>query len=505
MGDPKPAQAFQELSRHFRESALFGSALALLHWDQRTMIPRAGHAIRAEAKGAMAGLLHRRAIDPRIGEWLACVEEGSLFQDSLSPEAVNVREWRRAHDKAVKIPEDLAVALARASSESESAWEQARPLNDWAGFLPHLKQLLFLKGEQAEAVGYSTEPYDALLDDYEPGGTAGELLSVLVDLKEALIPLLDRIRGASRRPEPGLLQGGFPLISQESFAREVLRVIGFDFGAGRLDVSAHPFSVTIGPGDSRITWRPRENSFSEGFFGAVHEAGHAFYEQGLPRDRYGTPMAEAVSLGIHESQSRLWENMIARSEPFWRRFYPLAQEKFGGLAGVSLERFHSAINRVEAGLVRVEADELTYNLHVLLRFELELDLIRGALMPDDLPEAFSGKMREYLGVTPPNVGMGAMQDVHWASGLFGYFPTYTLGTIYAAQFIEAAERSIGTLPEFVARGEFEPLLAWLRDKVHSQGMRYRPRDLVAFATGSEPSASALKSYLERKYAALYGL
>jgi carboxypeptidase Taq len=397
MADLRPEDAYQELAKHFRDSALFGSALALLHWDQRTMIPRAGHAVRAEAKGAMAGLLHRRAIDPRVGQWLSCVEEGSHFQDPLSPHAVNVREWRRAHEKAVKIPEDLAVALARAASESESAWEQARPLNDWAGFLPHLRKLLFLKGEQAEAVGYSTEPYDALLDDYEPGATAGELLAILVDLKNALIPLLDRIKGASRRPEPSVLQGSYPLSAQESFAREVIQIMGFDFGSGRLDVSAHPFSVTIGPGDSRITWRPRENSFSEGFFGAVHEAGHAFYEQGLPREHYGTPMAEAASLGIHESQSRLWENLIARSEPFWKRFYPLAQELFGGLEGVSMERFHSAINRVEPGLVRVEADEVTYNLHVLLRFELELDLIRGALMPDDLPEAFSGKMRQYLG------------------------------------------------------------------------------------------------------------
>jgi carboxypeptidase Taq len=503
MSEESVGKAYDNLVRHYRESALFGSAQALLHWDQRTTIPPRGHSIRAEVKGAMAGLLHRRAIDPLVGEWLAEVEAMGPFPDSLSPVAVNVREWRRAYDKAVKIPEDLAVALARATSESESAWEQARPRNDWEGFLPHLKKVLFFKGEQIEAVGYELEPYDALLDDFEPGEKAKRLETMFTELKAMLLPLLDRIKGGSTY-DPSAPQGSFPVAVQEAFARQVVETLGFDFSSGRLDQSAHPFSVTIGPGDSRITWRPYENSFEEGFFGAVHEAGHAFYEQGLPAEHYGTPMGEAVSLGVHESQSRLWENMVARSLPFWEHFYPLARERFADLKAVSLKRFHHAVNRVRPGLIRVEADEVTYNLHVLLRFELELALIRGALLPEDLPGAFSEKMGKYLGVTPPDVASGAMQDVHWAAGLFGYFPTYTLGTLYAAQLMERAEESIGNTGELFAAGEFRPLLEWLRENVHVHGMRHRSADLVKVATGKEPTATPFTEYLQRKYSVLYG-
>jgi carboxypeptidase Taq len=505
MSEQSARTAYDKLVRHHRESALFGSAQALLHWDQRTMIPRRGHPRRAEVKGVMAGLLHRRATDPLIGEWLSEIETSALFPDPLSPEAVNLREWGRAYTKAVKIPEDLAVALARATSESESAWEQARPLNDWEGFLPHLKRVLFLKGEQTEAVGYELEPYDALLDDYEPGEKAKRLEEMFDGLKGVLLPLIDRIKGAPDQPDPDLLQGGFPVAMQESFARQVIETMGFDFSAGRLDISAHPFSVTIGPGDSRITWRPREDSFAEGFFGVVHEAGHAFYEQGLPVEHFGTPMGESVSLGVHESQSRLWENMVARSRPFWEHFYPLAVHRFGSLDAGSLDRFLFAVNRVRPGLIRVEADEVTYNLHVLLRFELELALIRGALMPEDLPGAFSEKMEKYLGLTPPDVASGAMQDVHWAAGYFGYFPTYTLGTLYAAQLMKAAGERIDDLGQRIANGDFGPLLGWLRENVHAHGMRHHPRELISVATGSEPSAVPFGEYLQRKYSELYGL
>jgi carboxypeptidase Taq len=504
MSERTATDAYEKLVRHFRETALLGSAQALLHWDQRTMIPRKGHPVRAEVKGAMAGLLHRRATDPMIGGWLAEVETSDLFPDPLDPGAVNVREWRRAYDKTVRIPEDLAVALARATSESESAWEQARPRNDWESFLPHLKTVLFLRGEQIEAVGYETEPYDALLDDYEQQEKAKRLEKMFEELKGVLLPLIDRIKGSPNRPDAKLLQGSFPVPVQESFACHVIERLGFDFSSGRLDVSAHPFSVTVGPGDSRITWRPRENSFSEGFFGAVHEAGHAFYEQGLPAEHFGTPMAESVSLGVHESQSRLWENMVARSIPFWEHFYPVARKRFADLRKIPLDRFVGAVNRVHPGLIRVEADEVTYNLHVLLRFELELALIRGSLMPEDLPVAFSEKMGDYLGVTPPDVASGAMQDVHWAAGLFGYFPTYTLGNLYAAQLMESAARHIGNLDELFARGEFKPLLDWLREHVHRHGMRHPPRKLVERATGSGPEAAPLIEHLRRKYEALYG-
>lgn len=502
---PSPSEAYDKLTDHFRQSACFSSALALLHWDQRVSIPPKGHAWRSQAVAAMAGLLHERATAPEIGDRLAAVEGSDKVADPLAPCSVNVREWRRAFDKQTKVPRELAVALALAAAEAESAWERARPENDWQGFRPHLEKVLSLTREKAEATGYDAERYDALLDDYEPGATAAELDALFTELKAPLASLLDDIRGAARRPDDSLLAGVFPLPRQEAFARMVAEAMGYDFEAGRLDVSAHPFSVTVGAGDSRITWRAREDTFAEGFFGVLHEAGHAMYEQGLPAEHYGEPMGEAVSLGVHESQSRLWENLVGRSFPFWAHFHPLARDRFEPLAASSLEDFHFAINKVDPGLIRVEADEVTYNLHVLIRFELELALFRDELTVADLPEAWNEKMRDLLGVEVPDHASGVMQDVHWSAGLVGYFPTYTLGNVYAAQLMNAARAELGEVEDLFSQGAFAPLLSWLRDKIHSQGMRRHPRELIASATGEEPSAHHLVDHLRTKYRNLYGL
>ncbi len=500
----RPEEAYTRLLEFQRETAYLASLGALAAWDQRTMIPKKGHAHRAMQFAALARLLHQRRTDPRIGEWLAALEGSPLVQDPHADEAVNVREWKRAYEKALRIPERLAVELAQATSEAETVWEEARPKDDWKGFLPYLKRVLALKKEEAEALGYEKEPYDALLDEYEPGMRAEELKPLFAELREGLAALLDRILGSARRPDTSILHRHFPKEKQEAFAKELLLALGYDLEAGRLDPTAHPFEISIGPGDVRLTTRYYEDFFNAGIFGTLHEMGHGLYEQGLPPEHWGTPRGEAVSLGVHESQSRTWENLVGRSFGFWRRFYPRAQAYFPALLDVSLEAFHFAINAVEPSLIRVEADEVTYNLHILIRFELELALFRNELAPEDLPLAWGERYRAYLGVAPRDYRDGVMQDVHWSGGLLGYFPTYTLGNVYAAQFFKKAEEALGPLEEGFAQGEFGAFLDWSRRNIHREGSRFQPKALVERVTGEPPSARYLLDYLNRKFSALYG-
>ncbi|MGQ9692502.1 MAG: carboxypeptidase M32 [Thermaceae bacterium] len=497
--------SFRKLLEFQRETAYLASLGSLAAWDQRTMVPKKGHAHRARQLAALARLLHQRRTDPRIGEWLAELENSSLVQDPLSDEAVNIREWRRDYERARRVPERLAVELAQATSEAETVWEEARPKDDWKGFLPYLKRVLALKREEAEALGYEKEPYDALLEEYEPGMRAEVLRPLFAELKEGLRVLLDRILGSSRRPDPSILRRNFPKEKQEAFAKELLVALGYDLEAGRLDTTAHPFEISIGPGDVRLTTRYYEDFLSAGLFGTLHEMGHGLYEQGLPPEHWGTPRGEAVSLGIHESQSRTWENLVGRSLGFWQRFYPRAQSYFSALSDVPLEKFHFAINAVEPSLIRVEADEVTYNLHILVRFELEQALLGGDLEPEDLPLAWAERCRAYLGLAPRDYRDGVLQDVHWSAGLLGYFPTYTLGNLYAAQFFKKAEEELGPLEEAFSRGEFGFFLDWTRAKIHQEGRRYEPKALVERVTGEPPSARYLLDYLKRKFSALYGI
>jgi len=501
----KPTDAYQWLLAHSRETALLQSVEQLLSWDQRTMIPAKGHAFRAEQLTLLARLIHERETDPRVGEHLAAAEGSDLTADPESTEAVNIREWRRHFDRATRIPQHLAVALAQAAAEGQTAWEEARPRNDWPAFMPYLERLVSLSRQQAEALGYTTEPYDALLDGYEVGERAADLEPLFRSLRDSLVKLLDAVQGSSRTPDEAVLHRHYPRALQEQFCREAVARIGYNFEAGRLDPTAHPFSTGLGPGDIRITTRYDEHYFSGAFFGALHEAGHALYDLGLPPEHWGSPRGQAISLGIHESQSRTWENLVGRSLGFWRNFFPRAQELFPALRDVDLEVFHFAINRVAPSLIRVEADEVTYNLHIVFRFELERGLINGGLEVRDLPDAWNAKVQEYLGLTPPDHRDGVMQDVHWSAGYFGYFPTYTLGNIYAAQFFASAAAEMGDLEEGFARGEFGPFLQWLRERIHSQGSRYRPRDLVQRVTGKELNSRFLEDYLAGKFSALYGL
>ena len=374
-------------------------------------------------------------------------------------------------------------------------------------FQPWLEQVVVLKREEAKCVGpVGGDPYDALLDEFEPGATSKQLSTLFAELRAELVPLVDAIQDASNKPDPNLLRGVYPVDRQRILGELVATSIGFDFDRGRLDTSAHPFCSGIGPGDCRITTRYRPDDFEESFFGVLHEVGHGLYEQGLDPDRFGTPMGEAASLGVHESQSRLWENLVGRGTPFWSYWFPTVRRLFREpLGSIRFEDFHRAINRVEPSLIRTQADEVTYNLHIMIRFDLERALLSGDLNTADLPGAWDDSYRRDLGLIAPDVSLGCLQDVHWSAGLIGYFPTYTLGNVYAAQLFDQAENQLGDLSEALSQGRAIPLREWLRDQVHRHASRYRPEALIEHVTGSSPGHRPLIRSLRERYGRVYDL
>ncbi len=523
-------ESYDELIRRSRELATLSSCSSLLGWDEQTYMPPGGSAHRGNQMAVLAGLHHERATDPRTGDLLASVEGSSLVGVSDSPEAVNVRELRRTYDRRVRLPRTLVEELARTTSMAQSEWVAARAASDFARFRPWLEKIVHLKRQESACLaddplkqGAAETPgssYDPLLDDYEPGARSADLADLFDAIRRELTPLVAEIAEAAVRKDSiskdisptaapngeAILHRCYPRDRQRVFGEAVASAVGFDFRRGRLDVTAHPFCSGIGPGDCRITTRFHENEFGDAFFGILHEVGHGLYEQGLEEAHYGTPMGEAVSLGVHESQSRLWENLVGRSQSFWAYWLPMAQRIFHEpLGDVTLQQFHTAANHVAPSLIRVRADEATYNLHIIIRFELELELLSGALPVVDLPAAWNQKYREALGVTPSNDAEGCLQDIHWSAGLIGYFPTYTLGNIYAAQIYAAAQAELGNLDAAFARGDFQDLLGWLREKIHRQGQRYRPVPLIERITGSRPDHRPLIEGLRRKYVELYGI
>ncbi|HZZ26837.1 MAG TPA: carboxypeptidase M32 [Pirellulales bacterium] len=501
---PNLDSAYEQLTSHTRETALFQSIESLLGWDERTHMPLAAGEYRADQMTLLAGLLHRRRTDPRLGQWLTELAEQPA--DSHSDRGATVRELKRQYDRRVKLPQALVEELARTSVLGQQAWFTARANDDFKSFLPLLEKMFQLKREAAEALGYEENRYDALLDDYEPRGRTSQISQVLAGLREQLVPLVAAIGASSRKPNVEIVTRQYALAEQEQFAKHVAAECGFDFQRGRLDVTAHPFCTNNGPHDTRITTRYNEHHFPGAFFGVLHEAGHGIYDQGLRTEWYGLPPGEAVSLGIHESQSRMWENFVGRSKPFWKHFYGEAQRRFSpALGGVSLDNFYAAINDVRPSLIRTESDEATYNLHVLIRFELEQALVADDLKCADLPAAWNEKYHHYLGITPPNDAQGVLQDIHWSAGLVGYFPTYALGNLYAAQFFEQADQDLGGLHRQFERGEFEPLKKWLREHIHRAGQCYTADELVQRITGKPLSHAPLMAYLKGKFGPLYGL
>lgn len=496
--------AYEQLTQHFRQTSLLGGIEAVLGWDERCMMPAAGTDTRAEQITLMSGLIHERLTDTRIGGWLDNLKDSPLAADPHGEAGTTIRQIRRQYEKRSKLPKSLVEELAHTAVVGQAKWQEARQNNDFAAFAPVLEKMVRLKREQADALGYAETPYDALLDEFEQGEQTSRVTQVLGALRDELVPLVAQIRDSGRSPRVEILERRYPVELQRAFGRKAADQIGFDFQRGRLDVTAHPFCTGLGPNDCRITTRYDENFFNSGFFGILHEAGHGIYDQGLRADQYGLPLGEAVSMAIHESQSRMWEIMVGRSLPYWRGQYASARRTFHeALAGVTLGNFYFAVNDVRPSLIRVEADEFTYNLHILIRFELEQALINGELAVADLPAAWNEKYKSYLGIDVPNDADGVLQDIHWSAGLFGYFPTYSLGNLYAAQFFEQADKDLGGLAQQFERGEFQYLKRWLNVNIHRHGQRYTAAELAERITGAPLSHEPLMRHLRAKYDLLY--
>jgi len=503
-----PQELYAELIDRLRRTALLGSCGSLLGWDEQTHLPPEGAEHRAEQLALLAGMTHEWATHPRIGELLGELESRRSGEEPDDGDVqVNVREARQAYDRVVRLPRRLVEELSRTTTLAQQNWVEARRKSDFRLFLPWLERVIELKREQSSVLSSTgAHPYDALLDEYEPGATAASIGAVFEPLRAELVPLVAAIRDSGITPPREILTREYPVDAQREFATAAAKAIGFNFEAGRLDVAAHPFCSGIGPGDCRLTTRYDSHHFPGAFFGTLHEAGHGIYEQGLSRTAFGTPLGQTVSLGIHESQSRMWENLVGRGRAFWKHFFPLAQQAFpGALKDTSCEDFHRAVNDVRASLIRVEADEVTYNLHIMLRFELEQALITRELPVADLPGVWDDTFERYFGIRPESVAAGCLQDIHWSAGLFGYFPTYALGNMYAVQFFEAADRDLGGLDEQFASGRFQPLREWLNAKIHQPGMRYRAQELVHVVTGQSLSHVPLMRHLRERFGPLYGL
>jgi carboxypeptidase Taq len=496
----KPEQAYEMLIRLSLEETVLASYNDLLEWDEEVVMPSKGMKHRAEQMALLAGISHDRATDPRYDELLTTVEGSSLVSDSESPAAVNVRELRRGYDKECRMPRRLVEESAHVTALASRAWEQARKKNDYKSAAPWLDKVFALAREEADAAGHNGDRYDALLDDYEPGMTSDQLTAIFAQIRDGVIPLIDARRDKSPPPSPVLRKKRFRLDRQRSFAESVAKAVGFNFDAGRIDIGQNPFCTEIGPGDVRVVLRFYTNDLLRGIFTLLHELGHGLYDQGLDPAHYGTPMGESASASFHESQSRLWENFVGRSAGFWKYFYLQLQSTFDRqLRGVSLETFMQIINRVEPGVLRAEADEVTYNIHILIRVELERAMLSGDLVAADLPGAWSELYQRYLGVIPKDDRDGCLQDSHWAEGLIGYFPTYTLGNVYAAQIFEAAGRELGSLDDAFAAGDFRGLGEWLRANIHRHGMRYRSGEIIRRITGMTSDPSVLVRSLSHRY------
>lgn len=499
---------YAELLQLRRRAALLSSCGAVLNWDRETYMPAGGAAHRAAQLSLLAGAAHEWSTSPRIGELLELLRDAPVTTADSAEVEATLREIQRTYRRATCLPQRLVEELARVTALAQHHWADARSKKSFALFEPWLNQIVSLKREEAEAVGFSDEgePYDALLDEYEPGASSASVAIIFDQLRQELVPLVNAVRGSTRRPPVDILHRSYPVAAQAQFAHEAARKIGFDFHCGRMDVTTHPFCSGFGPGDCRLTTRYDEHFFSSAFFGTLHEAGHGMYEQGLRPDAFGTPLGSAVSLGIHESQSRLWENLVGRSESFWTYFFPQAQAAFpAALQHVALPQFLFAINAVGASFIRVEADEVTYNLHIMLRFELERDLISGKLETADVPQAWNQRFHRDFGLLPEHDAQGCLQDIHWSAGLFGYFPTYALGNMYAAQLFEAASLQLGDLDALFARGEFRALLQWLRQGVHGHGQKYPAGELIQRVTGQALSDEPLVRHLRTRFSSLYGI
>jgi carboxypeptidase Taq len=493
-------EQYEKYREHMRRLADLRAALALMQWDQETYLPAKGAGFRAQQVATLSEMAHEMATAEKLGTLMASLENASGLNET---ERKNISLNREDFEKQKKYPPAFVRKMSETVSRSFNAWNLAKKENRFSLFEKELAELVVLKKEETEILGYKDHPYDALMDEFEKGCTVKLVDKIFGEMLPRLRGILEKIQEKTP-PEDSFLFKFFDKKKQWDWGMQVIAELGFDFEAGRQDLSSHPFSTSFNKYDVRITTRIDENDFSSMLFSCIHETGHALYEQGLSESEYGLPSGEFASVGIHESQSRLWENHVGRSHAFWKLHYPLAASKFPeAFKGVSLDRFYNAINKVKPSLIRTESDELTYHFHVMIRYEIEKMLIRGELKTGDIPACWNEKYKKWLGVEVPDDQHGCLQDVHWSHGSFGYFPTYSLGSFYAAQFFTAANRNDPQLPNKIENGDTAGLLLWLRQRVHASGRIYNSEEICQNATGETLNVQYFLDYLLDKYGKIY--
>lgn len=499
------ARALNQLREQMAEVADLQAASALLDWDQQTYMPPGAAQARAQQMATIDRLAHQQLTSDSIGELLQTAQSEVEGLDPDSNEARLVKVTQRDFDRERRIPSRWVSEFSQATVLAHQIWQEARGTSDFSKFEPSLERIVGLRQEYASFFEPYESIYDPLFEAFEPGMKTAQIRAVFAELRPALVDLAQRIAERADRVDDSFLHGKFEDAPQWEFGLEVLQRMGYDFQRGRQDRSAHPFTTSFSNDDVRITTRVEGELLTSALFSSLHEGGHALYEQGVDPQLQRSPLAGGASLSLHESQSRLWENLVGRSRPFWRFFFPELKERFGQLHNVSLEDFYRAVNRVSPSLIRVDADEVTYNLHIMVRFELEQELLEGRVRVKDLPPAWNQKMNEYLGIVPPNDAQGILQDVHWSGGAMGYFPTYTLGNLISVEFYQSALRDCPQIWAEMEQGRFDSLLDWLRQHVHIFGRKFEPLELLRRATGQELSAQPYLSYLHEKFTEIYQL
>lgn len=487
--------SYTEYQNRLQKIADIQYASGILSWDQETYMPTKGADTRARQLATLAGYAHQMATDPGLGQLLRQLALDSTLNEE---QIINVKHSLRDFDLRTKYPASFVEEMSHAVSKAFNAWQQAKEQNNFSLFQKELEVLVDLKLKEADLLGYKEHPYDALLDQYEQGLTVSFLKPLFANVRNQLVDFVKEI--TPYHVDSVFMQMHFPEQQQWDFGLRLLKDMGYDFDGGRQDKSSHPFSINFGSQDVRVTTRVDENNLHEMIWSCIHEGGHALYEQGMLPENYGLPMGEAVSLGIHESQSRLWENNVGRSLNYWKFYYPILQKVFPDqLKHVSVEQFYRAVNEVKPSLIRTNADELTYHFHVMIRFEIELVLLEKKVKVADLPELWNAKYKEYLGIDVPDDKNGVLQDIHWSHGSFGYFPTYSLGSFYAAQFFAAAQQQIPDLDKQISLGQFSELLNWLRKNIHMHGKRYSSDELCRKITGESLNFKWFMKYAREKY------
>lgn len=498
-------EALSRFKETIRKIKSYEEALGVLYWDLRTGAPRKGMDTRSEVIGALSSDMFKLSTSQELGEWLAELEDGAVCAGLSDIDQRLVRETRKDYDRSVLIPPKLYQEYVVAASQSESKWEEAKANDDYEGFQPYLEKVISYTNQFIDLWGAKATRYDTLLDQYEPGMTVSELDRIFGDLRSHLVPLASAIAASPHQPDTSFFRQSFNIEAQKSFSLYILKQMGYSFDAGRLDESVHPFATGLNPGDVRITTRYLENDVTSALFGTIHEGGHALYEQNIMDELIGTTLCTGTSMGIHESQSRFWENVIGRSRPFWERYFGELQRRFPGQLDVSVDQFYRGNNVVQPSLIRIEADELTYNLHIIIRYEIEKLIFNEGAKAADLPEIWNDKYKEYLNVVPAGNAEGVLQDVHWSGGAFGYFPSYSLGNMYAAQIADTMERELEGMWSLVGRGELLPIKQWLTERIYKYGKLRTPSELIRSVTGKPLDPGHLVAYLTKKYTDIYKL